>query len=68
MSRGDFLFLVAPSKAEQDRAYEAGYEAFVKGADGEKEMSRFATKIERDFFLLGALSARIDQLKKGVKA
>ena len=68
MSRGDFLFLITPSKAEQDRAYEAGYEAFVNGADGEKEMSRFATKIERDWFLLGALAARMDQRKKEVKA
>ena len=68
MRRGNFLFLVAPSQAEQDRAYKAGYEAVVKGADGVKEMERFATPIERDWFLLGALAARMDQRKQEAKA
>lgn len=73
MSRGDYVYALvacAPSViAERERIYKAGYDAGLKGGDWDKEAERYSSRAERVSFLLGAVTARRDQLrKKEVKA
>lgn len=70
MSRGKFLYALTsfvPSDiAEQNRIYQAGYDAELKG-EADKEMERYSSKAERVFFMLGVVTARRDQWKKDGK-
>ena len=73
MSRGQYLYALvacAPSViAERERIYKEGYDAGLKGGDWNKEAERYSSRAERVSFLLGAVKARRDQLrKKEVKA
>ena len=52
--------------AEQNRIYQAGYDAELKG-EADKEMERYSSKAERVFFMLGVVTARRDQWKKDGK-
>lgn len=67
MSRGKFLYaltsFVPLDIAEQNRIYQAGYDAELKG-EVDKEMERYSSKIERNLFMLGVVTARRDQWKK----
>lgn len=68
MSRGNFLYVAAsflPSiKTEQDRIYQAGYDAELKGEDYDEQIEKYSSKLERVLFMLGVVQARRDQWKK----